>query len=221
MAELSIALRALFGKKVRQLRQSGFVPGEVYGHGAENRHVQVPVKDLARTYKESGAHAIVTLVDEKTKERIPALIAEIQSDPVSRRILSVDFHQIRMDEKIQITIPLHFTGEAPALKKGFVIIRVLDEIEVEALPTAIPDHFDVDLGKLAEEGQSLHIQDLNIPQEGVKVLIPSDTVVATVSDRAAEEEEVSQPASEESPESSERGSKEAEANEAGTENAEK
>ena len=200
MSELTITPRSLLGKKVKQLRQSEFIPGELYGHSIENRHIQVSAKDLARVYAESGTHGIITLVDGKTKEKTSVLIAEMQNNPVSRSILSVDFHQIRMDEKIQTGVPVRFVGEAPALKKGFIIIRVLDEIEVEALPAAIPDHIDVDLTKLAEEGQGLHVRDLDIPRD-VKVLIPSDTVVATVSDRAPEEE-VSAPVLE-SPESTE------------------
>jgi len=187
MPELRTLPRMAFGKKVKQLRRAGLVPGEMYGHDAKNRHVSVAAKDLAPVYRKTGTHAMVTLVDEKSGEKIPALIVDIQNDPISQAILSVDFHQVRMDEKIQAPIPVSFKGEAPALKKGFIIIRVLNEIEVEALPTAIPDHFEADLTKLEDRGQSIHVRDLAIPLD-VKVLVPHDTVIATVSERTKEEE---------------------------------
>lgn len=184
-AELAIQNRTVFGKRVRRLRGEGFVPGEIYGHNIPNRHVSVNAKDFLRAYHEAGKHAIVTLTDA-TGERIPALIAYVDRHPISREFLAVDFRQIRMDEKIQTSIPLLFTGEAPVLQQGLIVIRVLDRVEIESLPAALPDHFEVDLSKLEQASQSIHVKDLAIP-EGVKVLVSEDTVIATVSERQKEE----------------------------------
>ena len=195
MPELLISPRTAFGKKTRALRRSGFVPGEVYGHHAENRHVSVSARDLSRVFQETATHAIVTLIDAATKEKIPALIVDLHHDAVAQTVLAVDFRQVRMDEKIKAPIPVVFIGEAPAIKKGLTVLHVLSEVEIEALPAAIPDRFEVNLTTLEDVGQSIHVQDLAVPK-GVRVLVPEDTVLVTVSERTKEEEVAPQPAAE-------------------------
>lgn len=192
--QLAIHTRTVFGKKVGTLRRTGFIPGEVFGHGVKNLHVSVVEKDFSKVYRDAGEHTIVTLATE-SGEKIPALITNVAYNHITQKIIAVDFHQIKMDEVIEANVPLVFTGEAPALKLGFLVIKVHDEIPIEALPLNIPHSIEVSLTSLADVGNSIHITDIQFGKD-VKVLLPSNTVLATVTEKA-KEEVVAQPVTEE------------------------
>jgi large subunit ribosomal protein L25 len=192
--ELNATLRTVLGKKTRALRGTGLIPAEVFGHGVSNRHISVPAKEFARVYREAGEHTIVTLSLGGT-EKVSTVISDISRDGITGAVLSIDFHEIRMDEKIQAKIPIHFTGEAAAKKLGFPVLMTLEEIEVEALPAKLPHSFEVDISALETPGQSISIEDLKIPAD-VKVLVPPETVIATVGEKTKEEVVVPVPTAE-------------------------
>ncbi len=183
--ELRVQERTVFGKKTKSLRTQGLVPAELFGHGIQNKHFSVPLKEFMKTYKEAGENTVITLVDEKG-EKFAALISDVVFDHLSGDVRTVDFHHIRKGEKVQAKVPVEFIGEAPATKKGLVLVRVLDEVEVEALPEHIPHRFEVDLSELKEEGQSIAIHTLKIDKE-VKLLTPTDSIIATVTGFVKEE----------------------------------
>ncbi len=188
--ELNVKTRTITGKKVKHLRKEGFIPAEIFGHGIENRHISIDQKEFRSIYKRAGSHTVIRVITEEGK-KIPVIISEVQHHPLTRKPLAVLLQSIRADEAIATKIPLEFIGTAPAEKSGFVVVKVLNEIEIEALPDKIPHSFKVDLSGLMEGGQSLHISELNVPP-GVKILLPKDTVIATVTER--EKEEVVPPA---------------------------
>ena len=192
---LTATTRTILGKKVRALRAAGTVPAEVFGHGRENRHISVSAKEFGKVYREAGEHTIVMLTIEGG-ETVPTVITDVVRDPLSAAILSVDFHAIRMDEKIQAKIPINFTGEAPAVKLGFPVVRTLEEIEVEALPGKLPHAFDVDLTGLTNPGESVHASDIAVPSD-VRILVPPDTVIVTVGEKTKEEAPAPTPVAEE------------------------
>ena len=183
--ELETKNRNILGKKVEILRKDGFVPAELYGHGTQNRHLSVPKKEFSKIYKAAGEHTVINLVTEE-KEKIPVFISDVQYDNLTNELLAIDFHQIKMDEKIQIKIPIEFMNEAPAIKSGFILVKVLNEVEIEALPDKIPHNFQIDLSILENVGQSIRISDLKIPAD-VKILNSPDSVIITVSEQAKEE----------------------------------
>ncbi len=184
--ELKVKTRTITGKKVKNLRKEGLVPAEIFGHGMENKHISIDEKAFKDIYKTAGSHTIIQVSTEEG-EKIPALISEVQFHSLTRRPLSVLIQGVRADEAIETGIPIEFKNEAPAEKEGFVIVKVLDEIQIEALPDKIPHSFEVDLSNLNDAGESIHISDLKIP-EGVKILLPEDTVIVTVTERKKEEE---------------------------------
>lgn len=184
--ELKVQERTILGKKTKSLRQGGFIPAELFGHGIANKHLSVVAKDFSKVYKEAGENTVITLIDEKGG-KFPALITEVAQDRLSNSILAIDFHHIKKGEKIQTNVPIEFLGEAPAIKKGLLLVKVIDEIEVEALPEHIPHRFEVDLSKLADAGQSIAIHDLTIGKE-VKLITSPDTIIATITEPAKEEE---------------------------------
>jgi large subunit ribosomal protein L25 len=185
MTELIVQKREIFGKKVNSLRRESLIPAELHGHGLENIHLSVPAKDFSKLFKEAGESTIINLNLENKK--LPVLIHEVSVDPLSDKIIHIDFYQVRMDEKITTSVPLEFIGEALAVKeKEGILVKAVQEIEVEALPGDLPHNIEVDISQLSALGMSIHVKDLEIDKK-VKVLADPETVVATVTEPAKEE----------------------------------
>lgn len=186
MLELKAEKRDILGRKVNNLRGRGFVPAELYGHGFENVHLSLPDKDFLKVYKEAGEHAVVNVVFNGDSR--PALIHEVTFRPVTGEVLSVDLYQVRMDEKVKAAVPLEFEGEAPAVKeKEAILIKNMDEIEVEALPADLPDVIKVDLSRLVDIDESIYVKDLPKSSRFDFVADPEMAIVSVV---APEEEKV-------------------------------
>lgn len=163
------------------------MPAELYGRGQENLHLSLPVKDFIKIYKLAGENTVVNVLAGDKK--IPALIYEVTKDYLSDEPSHVDLYAVRMDEKLQTKVPLEFAGESAAVKNlGAILVRTLQEVPVEALPDKIPHSLIVDLSRLVEVGNSIHLADLVVPAE-VKILIDPHTVVVTVKAKMTEEQE--------------------------------
>lgn len=187
MAELKVYKRDIFGRRTQQLRDKGLIPAELYGHGVENIHLAVPADQFQRVYEEAGEHSIVNVdVDGDVR---PVLIHDVAWDPIADAVLSVDFYQVRMDEKVTAHVPLELVGVSPAVENlGGTLIQVMDEIEVEALPSDLPHKIEVDISKLTELEESIYVRDLPKTDKFEFVAEP-DTAVVSVSAPREEEEE--------------------------------
>jgi large subunit ribosomal protein L25 len=153
-----------------------------------NLHLTAPAKEFKKVLKEAGENTIVSAILDGKK--YPVIIHEVVRDGVSGDILNVDLYQIRMDEKIKLMVPLEFVGISLAIKeKNGLLVKSLQEVEVEALPMDVPHTLQVDISKITEIGQSLYVKDLDLPKT-VKALFASETVVATVTAKVTEEEEL-------------------------------
>lgn len=183
--ELKAATRTILGKKTKHLRAEGILPAEIFGHAVPNMHLGLSEKEFVKLYRTAGENTVVNLLTDDGK-KIPVLILNVNRDPITQKILAVDLYRVRMDEKIKTKIPVDFSGEAPAIKNGFVVVKVTDEIEIEALPQHIPNRFTVDLGTLENIGQSIHVGDLTTLKD-VRIISNPKTVIVTVSERAKEE----------------------------------
>ncbi len=186
MITLKAEKREVFGKQTKKLRREGLIPAELYGRGVSNIHLSVPAKDFAEAYREAGEHSVLSVeVDGKSH---PVLIHSVEEDHLSDKILAIDFHEIRMDEKVKAHVPLEFEGEPPAVKElEGILIKNMDEVEVEALPTDLPHSIKVDLSRLSELDQSIYVKDL---PKGNKFEFVADGETAVVSVTAPKEEEV-------------------------------
>ena len=183
--ELTAQKRELTGKKVSAMRAEGFVPAELYGRGLQNVHLNVSSKEFKKVFQEAGESSVVTLSVDS--EKLPVLIYDVQYHPVSGDVAHVDFYQVRMDEKITASIEVEFIGEPPAVKAfGGILVKAMQEIEVEALPAYLPSEIKVDISGLDEIGKSIYVKDLRFGKE-VKVLVSPDTVVATITEPLPEE----------------------------------
>ena len=187
--ELNVTERTVLGKKVNRLRKEGIIPAELFGPGFENKHLSVPEKAFVDIFKEAGKNTIIDLKLGNKNETVPVLIHNVHIHPLTRQPLVIDFYRIKMDKKIQTEIPIEFTGTVPVTDQGFVVVKVLNEIEVEAFPQHIPHTIKVDLSKLEREGDTIYVKDLALPQN-IEVITPFDTAVVTTSEQRGEEEEV-------------------------------
>ncbi|MFA5053460.1 MAG: 50S ribosomal protein L25 [Parcubacteria group bacterium] len=171
--------------KPEALRATGLIPAEIYGKQFGNKHITILAKEFGKVLEEAGENTIVNLKVEN--EILPVLIHDHQKDAISGKFMSVDFFKVRMDEKITAPVPLIFSGESIAVKElGGVLIKSMDEIEVEALPMNLPHEIEIDIGAITELDQSIYVKD--IPSAGnYEIVTDPDTVIATVS---APEEEV-------------------------------
>lgn len=185
--ELAVQKREKFGKAVKNLRGQGLIPAELYGKGVENLHLAIPTKEFRKILKQAGESTMINVA--VGNEKRPVMIYGVHTDPVTDEILSVDFYQVRLDEKIKIKVPLEFVGEVPAVKdKNGILVKAMQEVEVEALPANIPRSLVVDISKLADIGNSVYVRDLSV-DPAVKLLVGPESVIATVTAQMTEEQE--------------------------------
>lgn len=185
--ELNATTRMVLGKKTKSLRRERLIPAEIFGHGFDNKHISVPAKEFIKIYNAAGENTVVTLnIDDK--EKIPALITHAAIHHLSGEYLSIDFYRVRKDEKIRTHVPIIHTGADIAAKSGFFLIKLLNQVEVEALPDQIPHSFEINISQLTEPGQSIEVNDIAI-EKGIKILTPHDTVIVTVAEKTKEKEE--------------------------------
>jgi len=189
---LEASVRPETGTRVgRSLRREGRIPAVVYGEGQTPTAIVTGGRALAQALRTAaGENVLITLkVTDPTGAVQPdrtVLIKEIQHHPVTSRILHVDFHQISLTRRIQVTVPLQFTGEAIGVKQdGGRLDHLLWEVRVECLPTQIPERLAVDVSAL-NIGDGLLIKNLVVPS-GVKIVHePHVAVVACLPPMAEE-----------------------------------
>lgn len=179
--------RELLGRKVKKVRAKSHIPATVYGKNVKSVSVSVAADRFVQTYDEVGETGLVDLsIDGSIR---PVLIHNVQKDPVTWSILHVEFHQVDLKVKVHANVPLVTIGESPAVtqKKG-VVLRILDEIEVEALPTDLVEKIDVDVTGLSEVNQEIKIKDLKIPK-GITALSDAELTVVKVGSLISREAE--------------------------------
>jgi large subunit ribosomal protein L25 len=184
---LKSILRNEVGRKVGKKRKEGKVPAVVYGHGINPSNLWINGLDLEKVYRQVGENTIIELEAEGNK-KMNVLIQDIQTDPVSSRVIHVDFFQVRMDEKIEKEVPLEFLGEAPAVKgAGGILVKSLDEVPVKCLPADLPSKIEVDITILKTFNDYIKVKDLAI-SESVQLLIDPETIVALITPPRSDEE---------------------------------
>lgn len=175
---LTATKRDLLGRKVKKLRASGQLPATVYGKKVKSISVAVAEEAFAKTYGEAGETGLVELV--VGGDIRPVLVHHVQKNPVTGAILHVEFHQVDLKEKVHANVPLVLVGESPAVvEKRGVILTILDEVEVEALPTDLVDRIEVDVKGLSEVNQEVKIADLKIPK-GLTILSDASLTVVKI-----------------------------------------
>ena len=182
MAEVSLAVekREIMGKgPAKKLRSTGRIPAVIYGQGEQTVPLTLDGKAFHTIlHSHHGENVIFEIQIPGRKTGLKAILREVQHEPVTGEILHVDFQHISMTKKITVQVPVSLVGSPDGVKnKGGILEHILHELEVECLPTDIPEHIEVDVSPL-DVGDSIHVRD--IPVTKVKILTDPDRSVATV-----------------------------------------
>jgi large subunit ribosomal protein L25 len=178
--KLAVNSRSAEGSRAaRRLRRSGRVPGVVYGGGQDPLGFDADARDLRIAL--AGAGAVLDLSVDGAKST-PVVLKEAQRDPVRGETVHVDLLRVRLDEEISAVVPIELTGvdDAPGVKEGGVLEQITRELNVQALPTAIPESISHEVGEM-QIGDTIMLSAIAAP-DGVTLLDdPEETVVATLS----------------------------------------
>lgn len=184
-----LAVKTRTGEKInyKDLRRNGEAPAVLYGKNEKNQDLIVPIINLEKAYEEVGSSSLIDLAIDK-QAPIKAIIKSLQRDPVKNSILHADFYQVDMQEKIEVETPLHFIGEARAVKElGGVLVKSLDSVLVRCLPGELLDNIEVDLSVLDNFESSIKVSDLKFP-ENVELITQASAMVASVVEPKVEQE---------------------------------
>ena len=165
-------------RATRRLRREGYVPGVVYGAGAENLSFKVGHRDLRAALLDGSAVLDLTVAGGET---VPVIIKEQQIHPVREEVMHIDLLQVRLDETIQSTVAIELEGveEAPGVTEGGVLEHVTRELNIEALPTDIPERITVDVSGM-EIAATMHLSEIPAPQGVLFLDDPEETIIATI-----------------------------------------
>jgi large subunit ribosomal protein L25 len=185
--KLGIRPRAVTGKRVSRLRRDGILPGVVFGGHKDSTPVETDMKAFERGYRRWGTTTLLTLEGLPDGEQ-SALIHDVSRSTLNGQLLHVDFLRVSLTEKVHAEVPLHFSGESPAVKGGGVLVHAKSEISVEAFPQDIPHNIDVDLSRLLEIDDSIYVRDLKVDTAKVEILDDPDELLVRVVPVRVEEE---------------------------------
>jgi large subunit ribosomal protein L25 len=188
---LEASLREEIGKsKLKPLRKSGFIPAVVYSEGKKTTPIKIKRKSVLRVIHEHRIENVIINLkifgDEKRIKDTNVIIKELQRDPVKDEIIHIDFNQISLTKEIKVKVPIVTKGEPIGVKvDGGSLEHIIWELEIECLPTQIPEKIEVEVSEL-KIGDAIHVKDLSIPKE-VKILQDPEQVVVSVAAPVKEE----------------------------------
>jgi large subunit ribosomal protein L25 len=192
--ELAVSLREVTGKATKNLRKAGIIPANIFGHKEDSVAVQLEAIEFERVRRSHGTRNIIAL-------RLPdngvqtALIRHVQHDPVSGKILHINFIRMSMTERTNVRVPLRFVGEAPGVKvEGGVLLHLLEALEVECRASDIPDALVIDITPMANIDDILHAKDVKLPEGFTLLTDPEEPVAKIEETRAVAAEEAEQAA---------------------------
>ncbi|MFW6150135.1 MAG: 50S ribosomal protein L25 [Chloroflexota bacterium] len=191
--ELELERRDILGKKTRFLRRQGVTPLHVYGHGTPSMSLQGPTNVVERVLAQAGTATLISLKVGKEKRPRSVVVQEVQRDPLTRKLVHVDLHQVKMREKMRTEVPVQIVGEAPALEtENAELVQELNSLTVECLPAKMPHSVEVDVSSLTTVDQAIRVKDVTLDR-GVTVINDPELLIARVvvhHVRGAEVEEV-------------------------------
>jgi large subunit ribosomal protein L25 len=189
--QLKASPRQPLGKRSRRLIREGKLPAIVYGHDTEPTAVTLDRLEFQKVFLKSGRTHLVDLVldgDGGRTEKV--LVREIQTHPRRQGPIHVDLYQVNLQERIEVEIPIHITGESAPVKAGDAdVLQPVHSVRVECLPTEIPEAFEVDITPLDEIGAELRLSAIKVGP-GVTILDdPEELIVKIVPKREMKIEE--------------------------------
>ncbi len=200
---LNASTRNITGKKVKELRNDGMVPGVVYGRGFSTMSITLNIRETQKLLSSISSSQLINLAVDGKKHT--TLVRDRQFHPVTGTLLHIDFLEVSMTEKLKTDVRISIQGEAPAAKNmNGILVTGLEAIQVECLPKDLPERVVVDISVLEEIGDGIFVRDIKVPPE-VVILSDLDEMVIVVTAPAAEEEIEEVEITEEEPEVIEKG----------------
>ena len=170
------------------LRKRGELPAVFYGMGNPSTSISISKIEFKKIWRKAGESSTVKVTTPKAV--IDVLIHDVQVNPVTDEPIHVDFLVIDMNKTIKVEVPLEFTGVSEIVKSGLgTLVKVLHEVEVEALPKDLPHDFTIDISSLVGLDSQILVSDIILPK-GVKMITKTDEVVASIVEQKEEKEEV-------------------------------
>ena len=186
--------RDVIGKQVKAMRRAGKLPAVIYGRRTDPINVSLDAHTASLVLGRLTSSSLVTIDLDGTE--YPALVREKQRDYIKNRLLHVDFLAVSLNESIRATVSLNFVGASAAVKDfNAVLVQNLESLEVECLPTDLPERVDVDITPLARPGDGIRVRDVKISDK-VHILNDPDTMVAVATFAKVEEEVAAVPGAE-------------------------
>ena len=170
--------RKILGKKVKNLRKSGQLPGHVFGKGVEGENVVVSKADFLKTFNLAGETGLIDLKIGEEKVR-PVLIRQVQYDPMSGDPIHIDFYQVNLAEKVKVPVPIELVGEQPEkVHLGeAIVLQTLNQVQLEALPTDLIEKLEVDISVLKEINDAVTVGQLIYDREKLTIDAPEEEIV--------------------------------------------
>ncbi|HUS26240.1 MAG TPA: 50S ribosomal protein L25 [Nevskiaceae bacterium] len=184
---LKLEKREVTGKSVKHLRKQGQIPAVIHDHGKESLVVQADYQAIAKAYQDAGKHHPIQVVSGDKK--YTTLIKAVSIDPKYNSITHVVFNAVKANQKVEAEIPvrIHFdegNDATPAERAGLIVLHQLEQVEVEAIASKLPDFLEFDGEKLVAVGDHVTVADLLVP-EGVIIKAESTQTLATVFEPSA------------------------------------
>jgi large subunit ribosomal protein L25 len=184
---LTATKRAETGKRARALFDAGKLPAVVYGPKQEATPITLVQGEFEKVFRAAGESSVIELAGVSA-EPLQVLIHEVDNDPVTHRPRHADFYAIEKGAKVEVSVPLTFVGESPAVKGGANLVKVMHELAIEAAPADLPHDIEVDISLLAAVGDQIHVKDVKLPA-GVELKVDAEEVIALIQEVKEEVEE--------------------------------
>lgn len=182
---MELKLKAQLREKNEKLDKD-HLAAVIYGKGVESKSLKLKQAEFDKIFTTAGESNLIKL--ELPEGTVNVLVKDLQRDVVKHVVTHVDFYQVNMKEKVNAEIPLHFVGEAKAIKElGGVLIKEVNEVKVECLPGDLLDHIDVDISVLQTFDDVIRVADLSLGK-GMEMMLDPETIVAMIAEPKTQEE---------------------------------
>lgn len=175
---LKAQTRTIFNKALESVRKKGDLPAVLYGPKEDNQVLTVDLVSFQKVFNEAGESSVITLETESGKKDV--LVKNVDYHPVTGEPIHVDFYAIEKGKAVEVSVPLNFIGEAPAVKNmGGTLVKVIHELDIEAMPKDLPHEIEVDISTLVDFDSKILAQDIKLPS-GVICTLDKEEVIALV-----------------------------------------
>lgn len=179
--------RTALGNANSALRRTGQIPCVLYGYKIDNTNLVVDISEFGKVYRKAGETTLIDLeIDGGATQKV--LVQDLQVDPLSGKVIHIDFHGINMSEKLEVAVPLKIVGESPAVKEqGGILVKTMDELKVRCLPADLVHEIEVNISSLTILGSHLRVKDIVLPK-GLEAVQDANETVITITEPRSDAE---------------------------------